>query len=258
MKKSLYGVILCSILISHPAGAQEFTGAYTLNFQEAVITLQLRQDPTGNLTGTLSGANGATFHLNGKVEEDVAFGICSGEQGGAYFEAEMEGNNLFLTLVEAGANGIPDYSKSRQLTLVRSGPGSQLQPQARSAPPPQDRSPGGRSQKDLGPSGQEGLLKGKYCSWGGSSSSSSSYGRSSWAYFDGQGGFIYGSEASFSSGSGMAYGGGQDGRGSYQIQGETVHLIFEDGSSGAARIFADGNNLGLNYKGALYSPKLCD
>jgi hypothetical protein len=50
-------------------------------------------------------------------------------------------------------------------------------------------------------------LKGALCSWSGSSNSSSTYSRTQKIVFDGQGNFQFGSESSFSSGTGIAYGG---------------------------------------------------
>ena len=106
-------------------------------------------------------------------------------------------------------------------------------------------------------------LKGMLCSWGGSSSSSSSYSRSTRVSFDGKGGFRYASESSFGSGAGMAYGrnAGSGNTGRYRVAGDKVHLTFGDGSSGVAQVHmrqSNGRITEIKYNGQLYATGLCD
>lgn len=112
-------------------------------------------------------------------------------------------------------------------------------------------------------SGNESLLSGQFCHWGGSSSSytGSSYSHSERVYFDGQGRFTTGSEASFNSPEGLAYGGGNDGGGTYRVVGNEVHLMFTDGSTGVATVYNRGQGgrvTELMYNGDLYAPQLCE
>ncbi|MFQ5584857.1 MAG: hypothetical protein ACE5GL_10515, partial [Calditrichia bacterium] len=83
-----------------------------------------------------------------------------------------------------------------------------------------------------------------------------------WAYFDGQGGFSYGSEASFSSDDGLAYGGSPGGeKGTYRVAGDQVYLTFADGSQGVATVKIrqnDGRITELMYEGDLYAAELCE
>ena len=111
--------------------------------------------------------------------------------------------------------------------------------------------------------GSEYLLQGRFCSYAGSSGSSSSYSRSTRVFFDGQGGFSYGQESSFSSGAGLAYGsqGGGANRGRYRVENNRVILSFGDGSSGVANIYnrsGNGRITELMYEGQLFAPQLCD
>jgi hypothetical protein len=111
--------------------------------------------------------------------------------------------------------------------------------------------------------GKEALLTGMLCSWGGSSSSSSSYSHTMRVSFDGRGRFTYGGESSFSSEAGMAYSGGSTPSqgGTYRISGDTVHLTFNDGTSGTASVHMRQNNgriTELMYEGTLYATGLCD
>lgn len=114
-----------------------------------------------------------------------------------------------------------------------------------------------------GGTGSAHLLQGRFCSYAGSSGSSSSYSRSTRVFFDGQGGFSYGQESSFSSGAGLAYGsqGGGANRGRYRVENNRVMLTFGDGSSGVASVYNQAGNgriTELMYEGQLYAPQLCD
>ncbi len=111
--------------------------------------------------------------------------------------------------------------------------------------------------------GQEYQLQGKLCCYSGSSSSSSSYSTTKWAYFDGRGNFQYGSESSFSSDAGIAYGGENDqgNRGTYKVSGNIVTLTYSDGSSDSAKIetrLHNGSITVLKYGEELYAKQLCD
>jgi len=109
--------------------------------------------------------------------------------------------------------------------------------------------------------GNEWMLKGSLCTWGGSSGGGSSYSRSAWAEFDGQGNFSYGSESSFSGGGGQAYGGSGTNTGTYRIVGDQIQLSFPDGSSDVARVGrrgSDGSITGFYYGEDLYGPELCE
>ena len=123
-----------------------------------------------------------------------------------------------------------------------------------------DRQSGQAQQNRSG--GQEYQLQGKLCSYSGSSTYSSSYSSTKWAYFDGQGNFQYGSESSFSSDAGSAYSGDNSGnRGTYRVSGDIVTLIYSDGSSDPAKVYMrqnDGRITELKYGEELYATGLCE
>lgn len=98
-----------------------FSGTYTLESQGIIITLILKQDTQGKISGSLSSIKGMQFRINGQIEEDAAVGTCHDDKGGVYFEAYLKGNQLLLTLIEPDANNMPDYNKVRELTLTRQG-----------------------------------------------------------------------------------------------------------------------------------------
>ncbi|MCU0454390.1 MAG: hypothetical protein MUE68_12115 [Bacteroidetes bacterium] len=110
------------------------------------------------------------------------------------------------------------------------------------------------------------LLIGKFMSY---SSASSSTGSSSWttyATFDGQGGFSWSSESEHSAsqydqtgtqtGSGLAYGSNSGNRGSYRVAGDRILVRFPDGSEGEALVkerFGDGSIGAFTYDGKSYA-----
>lgn len=114
----------------------------------------------------------------------------------------------------------------------------------------------------MGGSGTEYQLRGNFCAWSGSSGGGSGYSRTRWAQFDGQGRFTYGSESSFSGSAGMAYGGsGAGNSGTYRVQGDTIVLMYSDGSSDSARVYnraGDGTITEVQYDGTLWAPQLCE
>ena len=105
-------------------------------------------------------------------------------------------------------------------------------------------------------------LKGSLCSWSGSSNSSSSYSRTQKIVFDGQGNFQVGSESSFSSGDGIAYGGNPNAKaGSYSVGEGNVTLRYQDGDVYEFKIKireGDGRITCLDYNGTLYATSLCE
>jgi len=108
-----------------PAGRTEprsgLSGNYILESQGVTLRLTLNQDPDGNLSGTLSSSTGAQFQVEGMVEEGVGVGMCYGEEGGLFFEASPEGEQLAFALIEPDANNMPDYSRAQQLVFTRQG-----------------------------------------------------------------------------------------------------------------------------------------
>jgi hypothetical protein len=105
-------------------------------------------------------------------------------------------------------------------------------------------------------------LKGALCSYSGSSNSSSSYSRTQKIVFDGQGNFKFGSESSFSSGAGIAYGGNPNVKtGKYSVGERTVTLYYQDGDIYEFKINMRQDNgmiTELMYSGTLYAAGLCE
>ena len=157
---------------------------------------------------------------------------------------------------EFGVEDYP-YTLSGNSLTITFPDGFQLQFEKAGMTPPPTQGKIGQA------SGTEYLLQGKLCRWSGSSSSTSSYSSTGWVFFDGQGNFSYGSESSFSSQDGNAYGGNNNSanKGQYRVEGGRVVLTFSDGSTGIAEVHFrqdDGRITELKYNGDLYGAALCD
>ena len=96
-----------------------YTGTYTLKSDKATVTLALQQGDGGVIQGVLFSTTGMQYYVEGALQDGVAVGGCYNDQGGAYFEATLAGNQLSFALIEAGANNMPDYGKARQLNFTR-------------------------------------------------------------------------------------------------------------------------------------------
>src|SRR5512137_1660521 len=121
-KRTAFILIGVAVLASAAFG-QNFKGTYTMTSGSAKLTLVLDQGAGGQVTGTLSSSTGATFKLNGKIEEDIAVGTCQGKAGTSQFEASFEGSLLIFTLMETGPGG-EVTSRSIEFTRAAGGGGS--------------------------------------------------------------------------------------------------------------------------------------
>jgi hypothetical protein len=101
------------------AEAQNFSGTYVLKAQKTTLTLSLNQDPQGRIVGSLKGSTGIRYDVQGMVQDGAAVGTCTDQQGGVYFEARLQGNQLLFAMIEPGPNNMPDHSKVKQLTFAR-------------------------------------------------------------------------------------------------------------------------------------------
>jgi hypothetical protein len=113
-----------AFLTSSSLMAQSYTGTYTVtNTQGALVTLMFQQDAGGGLTGKMVGGD-VRFQIEGMVEEGIAMGAMYDDGGGVLFEAQLQGNELLLSLFEIGPDGEPNYQQSREIVLTRGGAGA--------------------------------------------------------------------------------------------------------------------------------------
>jgi hypothetical protein len=132
-----FAALLCSIaFIADVAFAQNFSGTFSVaNQQGGVITLTLQQDGQNALAGTMSG-NGVQYQVEGVVEEGIAVGAIYNQEGGVFFEAQIQGSQLLLSLFDVGPDNEPDYSNPTELILMRQGAAAGPTPQPQAAAPP--------------------------------------------------------------------------------------------------------------------------
>ena len=116
-------------VVAATAHTQDFSGTYTTQNQAGgAVTFVLSQSAQGQITGSLSG-EGVSYAVQGMLEEGTAIGTLSSNAGGVYFMAELQENQLMVTLFEPDANNQPDYSRSQHLVFTRAAaaaPGNPL------------------------------------------------------------------------------------------------------------------------------------
>ncbi len=98
---------------------ESINGTYTYRSGDAVLTLTLNQQGSA-LSGTLGSSTGATFRLQGQIENGIGYGTCSDNEGSVFFEVYYIEGDLTLSLIEPGANNEPDYDKAQYLVFERS------------------------------------------------------------------------------------------------------------------------------------------
>lgn len=207
----------------------------------------LSQNPQGQLVLEFLSANQLSF--NGEsTQYQLKEGVIQamGDYGWIDYPYTLIQGTLTITF--------PDGSRLPFTKTSPADPYSQL-------PNQQGMNQQGGSQQSAG-GGATWQLRGSLCSWSGSSSSSSGYSRTQRITFDGQGNFQIGSESSFSSNAGIAYGGNPNvQRGTYIVGDRTVTLYYRDGSKYEFQIKIRKDNgliTTLGYDGNLYSTELCD
>src|SRR5690606_8260301 len=84
------------------------------------VTLSL-QEQGATLTGTMLGADGSTFTLQGTIENGRATGAIRVGDGAGWFAAGFVGNQLKLIVAELDGNGQPDLNNAWNLDFTRTG-----------------------------------------------------------------------------------------------------------------------------------------
>ena len=139
---------------STPLPSKGLSGTYSYDDQGTTVTLILKEEGNGSVTGSLAGPDGLQMKVEGMMQEEAAVGSCYNDQGGYYFEAYQENGKLTLNLIEPGADNAPDYSRTQQMIFSRSGGGKSSSPSPLS---PGRTLPAGRQQSAEVPSGAPGL-----------------------------------------------------------------------------------------------------
>ncbi|MBN1188093.1 MAG: hypothetical protein JXB49_37810 [Bacteroidales bacterium] len=106
------------IFLSVQVFCQNYNGSFQYKGENATLIIQLNQ--TGNkVQGTLKSTTGSVFQIEGEVQENVAMGYCSNQDGTSFFEAYLEGNQLTFGLIEPDENNIPNYDKAQYIPFTK-------------------------------------------------------------------------------------------------------------------------------------------
>jgi len=120
LQKIPWILLLCLMPAALLFGQQEsVTGTYKYQSGDAVLTLKLNQQGS-LLAGTLSSSSGATFKLQGQIENGIGAGTCSDDGGSVFFEVYYIEGDLTFSLIEPDANNEPDYDKAQYLVFEKS------------------------------------------------------------------------------------------------------------------------------------------
>jgi len=116
LRAALSFVLLCCV----PAfAADNFAGTYTArNSQGNVVTLTLKQDAQGKVSGTLAG-QGLTFEVEGEVRPEGLIGTLTGDSGMLFLISRLRGAELDVLLAEPDPSGQPNMQATRQFVMTR-------------------------------------------------------------------------------------------------------------------------------------------
>lgn len=120
MRRSLLPLGAAALLVAAPLTAQDYTGSYAATNDQGGQTVVTLRQAGEQVTGTISG-NGNTFQVEGVTEDGAIVGAVTGSMGGFYFQAELDGGQLYFTLIEPDANGQPNYDAATTLVFARQG-----------------------------------------------------------------------------------------------------------------------------------------
>ena len=112
--RSLVLLLAAPGLSAGAAYAQQYSG---LNPQGQTVTVTLNEKHQGTVTGSLS-SGGISMALTGAVDDDLIIGTVEGDGTRMFFEAEADGESLYLILLEVDARGEPNNEKGQEITLT--------------------------------------------------------------------------------------------------------------------------------------------
>jgi hypothetical protein len=84
------------------------------------VTLVLRQDPGGAITGELSG-NETVVRIEGRLEDGNMVGTASSGGMKGFAAASLSGDSLQFMLADFGPDGAPNFATAQAIVLIRTG-----------------------------------------------------------------------------------------------------------------------------------------
>lgn len=114
-------VLALAFAAATSAHAQTFAGSYAVQGGTVPVTLTLRQDAGGRITGSLQGQT--AFQVQAQLQNTGMFvGYAANPQGRLYIAGQLDGSgNLGLVMAEVDASGQPQMNTARQLMAMRTG-----------------------------------------------------------------------------------------------------------------------------------------
>lgn len=117
MVRLVIAAALC--LFAFAAAAQEYAGTWTAkNSTGSVITLTLRQDGPGGVSGKLEG-NGHVFDVEAEVRADGLQGLVMREDALVHMTGRIHEQKLWIVLRQPGPDGMPDEATRRVIRFSR-------------------------------------------------------------------------------------------------------------------------------------------
>jgi hypothetical protein len=112
---------LALALAAAPAAAQGYAGTWVARHPGGgSVTLTLQQPGPGEVVGTLEGS-GASFEVDAEVRADGIVGMVSSADAMVHLTGRINGENLFIMLIEPGAGGQPDLQSRRVIRFSKAG-----------------------------------------------------------------------------------------------------------------------------------------
>jgi hypothetical protein len=112
-------LFVCFLLaLAGTATAQSYSGTWSVPMGTgASLSLQLRQDAAGRVTGTLTG--NTSFQVQAQVQNGQLTGYAIATGGRLYMVGQLQGEGLALALAEVGPDGQPQTATARTVMLTR-------------------------------------------------------------------------------------------------------------------------------------------
>ena len=115
-----WAALLLAVAPPFPLAAQSFDGTYLARGSAGDVTLTLNQTNGGDVIGSLAG-NGVEFPLTGSVQDGVLVGTVKISGEAAYFEGDLEGSILYVTIANFDADGEPNWEAAEELEFSAAG-----------------------------------------------------------------------------------------------------------------------------------------
>jgi hypothetical protein len=117
------------LAVAAPALAQSYAGTWTArNSAGVVITLTLKQEGPGGVSGKLEGS-GHAFDVEAEIRADGILGIVTSDEALVHLAGRIHGETLFIVLREPGPGGEPDDETRRVIRFARADAGSIAPPE---------------------------------------------------------------------------------------------------------------------------------